>query len=84
MIRANMHEAKSNLSKLVERALAGERVEIARDGEPVVVLTPIAVAAQAERPLGLFAGQVWIAEDFAEPDLEAEAAAAGELERVSW
>lgn len=32
----NMHAAKSNLSKLVERVLAGETVTIAKNGEPVV------------------------------------------------
>ena len=34
----NMHQAKSSLSRLVERALAGEDVVIARNGEPLVRL----------------------------------------------
>ena len=37
----NMHKAKSDLSRLVARALAGEEVIITRDGKPVVRLTPI-------------------------------------------
>ncbi|HMD64144.1 MAG TPA: type II toxin-antitoxin system prevent-host-death family antitoxin [Stellaceae bacterium] len=37
----NMHQAKSSLSRLVERALAGEDVVIARNGEPLVRLVPI-------------------------------------------
>ncbi|WP_150460492.1 type II toxin-antitoxin system Phd/YefM family antitoxin [Nesterenkonia ebinurensis] len=36
--KVNMHQAKSQLSQLVEKALAGERVVIARAGEPVVDL----------------------------------------------
>ena len=37
----NMHQAKSSLSRLVERALAGEEVVIARNGEPLVRLVPV-------------------------------------------
>lgn len=37
----NMHQAKSSLSRLVERALAGEDVMIARNDEPLVRLVPI-------------------------------------------
>jgi len=40
--QVNMLEAKSQLSKLVKRALAGEEVLIASNGMPVVKLTPIA------------------------------------------
>jgi prevent-host-death family protein len=36
----NMHDAKSNLSKLIEEVLAGESVTIARAGQPLVDLTP--------------------------------------------
>ena len=38
MIQVNVHEAKSQLSRLIEAALAGERVTIARAGKPVVDL----------------------------------------------
>jgi prevent-host-death family protein len=37
----NMHQAKSSLSRLVERALAGEDVIIARNGKPLVRLVPV-------------------------------------------
>lgn len=40
MVVVNMHEAKSTLSALVERVLAGERVTIARAGKPAVDLIP--------------------------------------------
>lgn len=52
MPKVNMHEAKTNFSKLVERALAGEEVVIARHGKPLVKLTPVEVPAGL-RPVGL-------------------------------
>ena len=36
----NIHDAKSNLSKLIEEVLSGESVTIARAGQPLVDLTP--------------------------------------------
>jgi prevent-host-death family protein len=50
----NMHEAKTQLSALIERALAGEEVIIARAGHPVVVLKP--VVAKPGRELGAARG----------------------------
>jgi prevent-host-death family protein len=41
MITVNMHEAKSQLSKLVERVGRGATIIIARDGEPAAMLVPI-------------------------------------------
>ena len=40
-VTANIHEAKTTLSKLIERALAGEEVIIAKAGKPLVHLTPV-------------------------------------------
>lgn len=52
----NMHEAKSNLSKLVEAVEEGAEPEviIARNGKPAVKLVPI--AARQRRPIGLYDG----------------------------
>jgi len=61
----DMHEAKTELSRLVERALAGEEVVIARAGVPVVRLVP--VAREGKRKLGQWAGQVEMADDFDAP-----------------
>ena len=49
MIQANVHQAKSQLSKLIERAEAGEEVVIARNGKPVVRLTSMVDAPRKER-----------------------------------
>lgn len=40
-MQLNVYEAKTNLSELLERALAGETVVIARAGKPLVRLVPI-------------------------------------------
>jgi prevent-host-death family protein len=49
----NMHQAKASLSRLVERALAGEEVVIARNGQPLVQLVPMLVpAAEDQEPGG--------------------------------
>ncbi len=52
MIKVNMHEAKSNFSKLVERALQGEDVLIARNGKVLVRLVSVE-KPKALRPMGL-------------------------------
>ena len=61
----NVHQAKTHLSKLLERVEAGEEVIIARAGEPVARLIPF--ARPGKRTLGLDAGQGFIAPDFDAP-----------------
>ena len=63
----NMHEAKTHLSRLVDRAAAGEEIVIARAGKPIAKLVPY-VAQQPDRQLGAWSGKVWIASDFDETD----------------
>ena len=41
MTKVNIHEAKTNLSKLLEQALNGEEVVIAKAGKPLVRLVPV-------------------------------------------
>ena len=54
MTKVNMHEAKTNLSKLVEQALRGEDVILAKNGEALVRLVPVDLPAEL-RPMGLHA-----------------------------
>lgn len=63
MRQVNVHEAKTGLSRLLEAVEAGERIVIARAGEPVAVLIPWKVAVRRRR-LGQFGGQVTIHSDF--------------------
>jgi prevent-host-death family protein len=59
----NMHDAKTNLSRLVERVEAGEEIVIARNGRPVAMLVPAPAASRAGIE-GAWAGRVEIAGDF--------------------
>ena len=60
---ANIHEAKSQLSKLVDHAMSGEEVIIARAGRPMVCLVPIR-DDETPRIGGQWKGRVRIADDF--------------------
>ena len=66
MTQVGMHEAKTNLSKLVERALAGEEITIARGGEPVARLVPVASRTSLAAVRGSLRGSIRIADDFDE------------------
>lgn len=66
MAQVNVHEAKTQLSKLLARVAAGEEIVIARDGTPVARLVPVE-KKRAKRVLGMDAGKVWIADDFDDP-----------------
>ena len=67
----NLHYAKTHLSRLVDQAMAGEEVVIARAGTALVRLTPVQ-PAKAPRRLGRDRGKIVIHDDFDEPmpDLE--------------
>jgi len=66
MSQVNVHDAKTNLSRLLLRVAAGEEVIIARAGKPVARLVPYE-EAPPRRVLGQDAGHVHIAEDFDAP-----------------
>jgi prevent-host-death family protein len=69
MTRVGMHEAKTNLSQLVERALEGEEIVLTRRGEPAVRLVPERQPGGFRALAGTWRGRVQIAEDFDElPD----------------
>ena len=72
-----MHEAKTHLSRLVERAAAGEEIVIAKAGKPVAKLIGYESTMEPRRPGG-WEGKVWIAPDFDEPAPEIEAAFYGD------
>jgi prevent-host-death family protein len=67
----NVHEAKTQLSKLLERVAAGEEIVIAKAGRPVARLVPF-VGAGERRESGRYAGQGYIAVDFDAPLREIE------------
>ncbi len=65
-MEVNIHEAKTHLSKLLERVLLGEEVIIAKAGKPVARLVPIKTKG-VPRPLGLAKGEFVVPEDFDQP-----------------
>jgi prevent-host-death family protein len=79
MVIANIHQAKTNLSKLIERAEAGEDVVIARNGKPVVRLTTFEPEKKPDIPrrpdglpawMGSLKGKIWIGPNFDDYDEE--------------
>jgi prevent-host-death family protein len=65
----NVHEAKTSLSRLLERAEAGEEIVIARAGKPVARLIPYA-PERPTRTFGALKGQIRILPGFDELDAE--------------
>lgn len=65
-MQVNVHHAKTNLSKLLQRVAAGEEVIIAKAGVPIAKLVPIA-AENGKRQLGLYRDKIWMAPDFDGP-----------------
>jgi prevent-host-death family protein len=62
----NIHEAKTHLSRLLQRVAAGDDIVIARAGVPVARLVPVETHG-GERKLGIDRGKIQMAEDFDGP-----------------
>jgi prevent-host-death family protein len=65
-MEVNIHEAKTHLSKLLERVALGEEVIIAKAGKPVARLVAIK-SSRGKRPLGLAKGDFTVPDDFDDP-----------------
>jgi prevent-host-death family protein len=76
-VQFNIHEAKTQLSRLVERAAAGEEIIISKAGRPVARLGPIPNAVTPREP-GRWRGKVRIHDDFDELPPEIAAAFRGQ------
>ena len=63
MSTVNIHEAKTHLSKLIEKASKGESFIIAKSGRPVVKVSAVGAPAAPKR-LGFLAGEIAVPEDF--------------------
>jgi prevent-host-death family protein len=64
--KVNVHEAKTQLSRLLQRVTAGEEIVIANRGVPVARLVPV-LEAKAHRELGIESGRLKVADDFDAP-----------------
>ncbi len=67
MDTVNLYAAKTSLSRLVDRAAAGEEIVIAKAGRPMARLVPLAAPAGKPRVFGHLRGQVRIGPDFDDP-----------------
>ena len=65
-MQVNIPETTEQLVSLIDRAIKGEEITLAKDGVPAVRLVPIP-PAKLERPLGIDRGKIWIADDFDAP-----------------
>jgi prevent-host-death family protein len=70
-MEVNVHEAKTHLSRLLERVAMGEEVVIAKAGTPVAKLVPVS-GKKREFRFGSAKGEFVVPDDFNEPDPEIE------------
>lgn len=67
VMEVNVHEAKTNFSKLLQRVILGDEIIIAKAGVPVAKLVRYISKTGGKRPLGFLKGEIWMAEDFNAP-----------------
>lgn len=72
MTQVNLYEAKTQLSKLVERAAKGEDIVIAKNGEPVAVLVAPEKVNKPKREFGFLKGKVEIPTEKEWKEMDAE------------
>lgn len=70
-MEVNIHEAKTHLSRLLERVAMGEEVVIAKAGTPVAKLVPLKKMSK-KRVFGCAQGDFTVPEDFNDPDPDIE------------
>ena len=63
MAKFNIADAKARFSELVQKAMVGEEVIIAKDNKPVAKLVALVATGKARKP-GSAKGQIWLAPDF--------------------
>jgi prevent-host-death family protein len=67
MIRVNIHEAKTHLSRYLKRVMKGESVILCKRNTPIAEIRPLPKAEAKPRPFGLAKGKIEIGEEFFEP-----------------
>jgi prevent-host-death family protein len=72
-MEVNIHHAKTNLSRLIVQAEAGEEIIIARAGKPAVKLVPVLAAKPKKFKAGALKGRLFVPDNFLDPDPELEA-----------
>lgn len=67
MYQVDIEEAKEKLLELIEAAMRGEEVAIAKDNQPVVKLVALPKKDKPNRKAGSAKGMVWMSDNFDEP-----------------
>jgi prevent-host-death family protein len=67
MIKLNIHEAKTHLSKYLSRLEHGEKIILCKRNVPIAEIVPIPKAGNSPRPIGLAKGEFSISKDFFTP-----------------
>jgi len=67
MIKLNIHEAKTHLSKYLAKLKAGDRILLCKRNRPVAEITPLPEIPIRPRPIGLAKGQFTVPRSFFEP-----------------
>ena len=67
MIRVNVHEAKTHLSKYLTKLEKGETILLCRRNQPIAEIRPLAAKRKKPRPIGLHEGQIKLGPEFFEP-----------------
>lgn len=67
MIRLNIHEAKTHLSRYLSKLKKGETIILCKRNEPVAEIRPVPSSRSRKRPIGLAKGQFTVPKEFFEP-----------------
>ena len=67
MIRLNIHEAKTHLSKYLDRLAKGESILLCKRNVPIAEIRPLPPAGRSRRPIGLAKGVFTVPPSFFEP-----------------
>ncbi len=67
MIRLNIHEAKTHLSRYLVKLAEGERIILCRRNIPIAEIRPIPPSREHRRPIGLAKGEFEVTDEFFEP-----------------
>lgn len=67
MIKLNIHEAKTHLSKYLAKLKAGDRIVLCKHNHPIAEITPLPHVLGRPRPIGLAKGRFTVPRSFFEP-----------------
>ncbi len=67
MIKLNIHEAKTHLSKYLAKLKAGERIVLCKHNHPIAQITPLPQTPDRPRPIGLAKGRFTVPRSFFDP-----------------